>query len=284
MSERRRQQPPSAFVADSFTPAPSAPRFESADPRDFRFPDLQSRSGRGEEVNPPLLSLDNFVPTSFAAVDDRDGDEGRQNFADVRRRILHQLESYKRRQEDELYQQRLEAEKAAAEQVELARREADGIRRQAEEEGYRDGLARGEEKIAERVADLAEILQQLTALRECLTRKYEQEIISLAVEIARKIVQREISLDSGIILTLAKQAIAEMPHERPMTLKLHPEDCRILEEKLPLFAQEFESLGELQLVPSETVPRGGCLLETPAGRVDAGLESQLAEIRAGLQN
>ncbi len=279
----RQRQQPAAFVPDSFTrPAAGGGAGQAVGaPLAFDFPDLDPQAASGPQ-NPLLVSLNRFVPTAFETVAEH-SEDGRQDLEDARRRILRQLESYKKRQEDELYQLRVAAEKEAEEQVLLARQQAADIRRQAEEQGYAEGLSRGEEKVAEQVAGLGEILQQLLSLRESLTQKYEQQLISLAVAVARKIVQREISLDPEIIFTMAKQAIAEMPHEKPMILKLHPDDYQVLKERLPAFARQFERLDELQLVPAENVPRGGCLLETPAGRVDASLDSQLAEIEAGLQ-
>ena len=283
LSKQKRKAGSATFIPDSFVQQQSAVNFPQTHDQssEFEFPDLTARKDKSGK-SPLLVSLNRFVPTTFEAVAEPH-DNGQQNLEDARRHILRQLETYKKQQQDELYQQRVQAEKEAEERVLAAKRAATEIRLAAEKKGYDEGLARGEQKIAEQIKNLAEILRRLLSLQEKLTQKYEQQVINLAIEIARKIVQREISLTPEIIFTMAKQAIAEMPHESPMTLKLHPEDYQVLKDKLPLLAQEFELLGELRLVASDTVERGGCLLETPAGRVDASLESQFAAVKDTLK-
>ena len=102
--------------------------------------------------------------------------------------------------------------------------------------------------------------------------------------IARKIVHQELSQNPEVIATIARETIREMPAKGPLILKVHPDDYQVLNDKLPVLQAEFEHLDQIQLVASDGLERGSCILETLVGKVDAGLNTRFAEIRDVLRD
>lgn len=249
----------------------------------FAFP-LLAEVSVSPTANPLIRSYSGFLPTVFESALSSSYHDDRQNLENTRRRLLDQLEAYKKQQEEELYQLRLAAEQQAQDEREQGRQDAIAIRSEAEKKGFAEGLAAGEQQVLAQVSSLAEVGSRLAALEEILLRQHEQQLIELAVAIARNIVHQELTLDPETIVAIARRTIEEMPAHGPVTLKVHPDDYVVLHERLPALQREFDHLEHFQLVASETVERGGCLLETAVGQVDASLESQFSEIKASLRD
>jgi len=283
LSEQDNQKPP--FSPQNFTPDGMADGdFSQPDiPHEFSFPVL-NESTRKTGKNPLFSSLKDFLPAVFEQALPGNSAKDSRNLENTRRRLLDQLETFKKEQEKELYQLRLEAENQAEELVKQAEQKALRICREAEVQGFQEGLKRGEEQVAVQVASLAEMLSGFVSLKKDLLRRYEAQLLDLAMVIARKIVHQELSQNPEVIATIAGETIREMPAKGPITLRVHPDDYQVLNDKLPALQAEFEQLEQIQLVASEGLDRGSCILETPVGQVDAGLNTRFAEIRDALQD
>jgi flagellar assembly protein FliH len=283
LSEQDNQKPP--FSPRNFTPDGLADgNFSQPDvPHEFSFPTLNEPT-RKTGKNPLFRSLKDFLPAVFEQVLPGNSAKDSRNLENTRRRLLDQLETFKKEQENELYQLRLEAENQAEELVKQAEQKALKICREAEEQGLQEGLKRGEEQVAVQVASLVEMLSGFVSLKKDLLGQYEAQLLDLAMAIARKIVHQELSQNPEVIATIARETISEMPAKGPLTLRVHPYDYQVLNDKLPALQAEFEQLEQVQLVPSKCLARGSCILETPVGQVDAGLNTRFAEIRDVLQD
>ena len=283
LSEQDNKRPlfsPQNFVADGVADGDSPQPDVS---REFLFPALH-KSTRKTGKNPLLRSLKDFLPTVFEQALPDDSANDPRNLENTRRRLLDQLETFKKRQENELYQLRLKAENQADELVKQAEQKALKICQEAEAQGFQEGLERGEEQVAVQVSRLAEMLSGFVSLKKDLIGQYEAQFLDLAVVIARKIVHQELLQNSEVIATIARETIREMPAKGPITLKVHPDDFQVLNDKLPALQTEFEHLDQIQLVSSDGLERGSCILETLVGKVDAGLNTRFAEIRDVLRD
>ncbi|MEA2108548.1 MAG: FliH/SctL family protein [Pseudomonadota bacterium] len=250
---------------------------------EFSFPAL-NESTRKTGKNPLSRSLKDFLPTVFEQSLPGNLAKDSRNLENTRRRLLDQLEAFKKEQENKLYQLRLEAESQAEELVKQAEQKAAKICREAEEQGFQEGLKRGDEQVAVQVASLAEMLSVFVSLKKDLLGQYETQLLDLAMVIARKIVHQELSQNPEVMATIARETISEMPAKGPITLRVHPDDYQVLNDKLPALQAEFEQLEQVQLVAGEGLARGSCILETPVGQVDAGLNTRFAEISDALRD
>lgn len=279
LSEEGKKKPqfsPQNFAADDTAAGNSS---QPASPRKFVFSPLNESSNQTAK-SPLYRSLKDFLPTVFEpALPDDETSKGSMNLEHSRRRLLDQLERFKKEQENELYQLRLEAEKKAEELVQQAEQKAGKICREAEEKGLQEGLKKGEEQVAAKVAGLAEMLSGFVSLKKDLLRQYESQLLDLAMAIARKIVHQELAQNPEAIAAIARETIREMPTKGPITLRVHPEDYQVLKDRLPALQADFDQLEQVQLVVGEGLARGSCILETPVGQVDAGLDTRFAEIR-----
>lgn len=161
--------------------------------------------------------------------------------------------------------------------------EIERIQQEAREEGFREGEAAGRREGAAAVQaeaeHLARVLDSLVPSVEGLDRRLEQELVTLAVTVARQLVRRELRTEPGQIVAAVREAFALLPSsDRRVRLHLHPEDARIVREALHL--SELEQ--PWKVVEDPTLSRGGAWLETDISRVDATVESRLNAVIAGM--
>jgi flagellar assembly protein FliH len=156
---------------------------------------------------------------------------------------------------------------------------------QIEREACEKGLAEARAKIAEEinaaVADLREklshTLSELEPLYALIATRAERDLVKLALEIARKVVHREVATDPDIVLTLARVALERLHPRAVAKVRLHPEDLEYVITR----RHEFSNTSALEFVADASVGRGGCLIQSEHGDIDARLEEQFASIERG---
>jgi flagellar assembly protein FliH len=175
-------------------------------------------------------------------------------------------------------------EKARAEAAEImaeARLRATEIERAARERAASEAReiaeAEAEAEIEPMRAELAQSLELVMALREQVAAVAEYEMVQLAVEIAKKIVRREVTVDREIVISLARVALSRLHNRAVATVRLNPEDYQYV----AMHRERLTTAGSINLIADPSITRGGCLVETELGDVDARIEQQFGEIERG---
>lgn len=155
----------------------------------------------------------------------------------------------------------------------------DDARRAGWEQGLSEGrmAARGELRLqAER---LQKVIQQLALpLAECNDR-VKDELVMLAMVIAKEVIQRELTVQPADVHTLVTKAIQALSvGTRHIRIHLHPEDAHLLSAQL----EEKEGLS-WKIIEDPAISRGGCMVDSGASHVDLRLETRLAELLSRLQ-
>lgn len=176
----------------------------------------------------------------------------------------------------------LDARAEAAELLARARAEAEALRAEAtsaretaRREGHEAGRAEG---MAEAAVTLAVARTEAARLAEAAA----PTAIALATKMAEKIVGRAVALAPETMADIAAEALgACRPGAGAVRVRVHPEDLAAVEARRDALAARAPAAA-LELVADETIGRSGCVIETPQGRVDARLETQLAALERAL--
>ena len=144
-------------------------------------------------------------------------------------------------------------------------------------QGERAGIEAGGKRAEAMLRRVAQTLTDLSGLRETLIHQTERQMVQLALTIARRIVLREVSLDPELIAAMAHVALQKLGTSSPATIRLHPEDYTVV-------AHEGERWGggQVTVVPDPSIARGGCLVESEFGRIDASVDRQFEEMTRAL--
>ncbi len=154
--------------------------------------------------------------------------------------------------------------------------------REGRTSGRREEEARLQEEMSHALGALAVATTAFQEKRQPLLEEAQRGVLDLAIEIARKVIQKEIELDTETIIGVVKRAVEQIFRGSDLTLQLHPEDARIVEETLAGNPRWAEDLRQVEVRPSPEIDRGGCRLLSGAGVVDVTVESQLELIGEAL--
>lgn len=151
--------------------------------------------------------------------------------------------------------------------------QAHAARQSGYQDGYRDGLVALEgfkqsyaAQVTAQVAQIAGTFQQqLGALEQDLA----QRLAGVALSLARQVVRGELSARPQLVVDVAQEALtALLMSAKHITVRVHPEDHALVAQG----AQELLQSRGARLLPDAQVTRGGCLVESDIGVIDATVE------------
>jgi flagellar assembly protein FliH len=150
---------------------------------------------------------------------------------------------------------------------------------EAFEQGLAEGREAGRAAVQAQAQRLAGLCGELAKPFETLDAEVEQELLTLAMALARQIVRRELKADPTQIIGIIRDAIAALPvAARDVRVHLHPEDAAVVREHLAPTLSE----GAWKIIEDPVMARGGCQITTATSRIDAGLETRLGAILSEL--
>jgi flagellar assembly protein FliH len=164
---------------------------------------------------------------------------------------------------------------------------SDSLEKEAYEKGFaqgeRAGRELGEKRFESVVTSLTEALKELRRIQEEWHEKNEQHLIELACAVARKVVQREVSIDKSIISRMINAALKYAADHEEIIIRIHPSD---LEYASQLKSEIREGMGEARNVRfegDECVMRGDAIIESKRGIIETGIEKCFQAIENALR-
>jgi flagellar biosynthesis/type III secretory pathway protein FliH len=191
-----------------------------------------------------------------------------------------------------------EARDEARRIVEQGRDDARKLTNAADARGYSQGLERGRLDGAEAgrqdatKAVLAELQPQIEALLAKWTQAVErwersrgdmlmnaqEDVLAFACALASKIIHRTIQSDPLIIRDQLAEALSLLSRPTGAVVRINPDDRAILDLALPGILAAIEGAHDMVLRDDPAISRGGCIVATEGGQIDATIEKQLCRI------
>jgi flagellar assembly protein FliH len=164
---------------------------------------------------------------------------------------------------------------------------ASKIEREAYEKGFRSGeeagMEMGRKKMELQIQKFSEILEELTILREKIFLSVEENILELALAVARKVIHHEVRSEREVAINVVKAALKAAILSEKVTIKLNPLDLDTAVEHKADLMDHIDGSPKVKLEKDEGVGQGGCVIETAYGNIDARLEEQMAEVEKVLE-
>ena len=143
------------------------------------------------------------------------------------------------------------------------------------EQGRKDSLELEEKKTEEMSKEIESLFAGIRDLKVQIFKESEGELLKLSVLIAKKIIGEEIKINKGIIKNTIKSASEFLTDKRKLKIIINPHDMENVKRLLPDLSN-FSNGGQIKLSEDPSLQRGGCILETGFGRINAGIEDQIA--------
>jgi flagellar assembly protein FliH len=118
--------------------------------------------------------------------------------------------------------------------------------------------------------------------RRDLLTELQPYVVRIAVEVARRIVRRELRTDPGMVARTVGAALEQVASASQTRVRVHPLDAQVLQESIREIVPAPDEAAALEIVPDGSIERGGCVVESDRGIVDARLQTQFEEMQGRL--
>ncbi len=198
-----------------------------------------------------------------------------------------------KRQSDQAQIIRNDAEKAAAETVKHAQEEArkiieeaqaehdkikDGAYKEGFEKGHEDGYQDGSAEVTRLIERTHKLLESVMSRREEILNETEQQIVDLVILMTRKVVKIISENQKSVVMANIIQALKKVKGRGNVTLRVNLADVKLTTEHIQDFISQVENIKGINVLEDSTVEKGGCVVETDFGAIDARISSQLTEL------
>jgi len=151
-------------------------------------------------------------------------------------------------------------------EAELAR-----LREAARAEGYAEGLAAGRVEGEQACGRIKQLAESFGNTLDNLDFRLADMVLELALDVARQVVAGELAARPERILDVVNLALKQMAEtSREARLLLNPEDAVLVRPHL----DQVLDKNRLRIVEDVRIVRGGCLIETSQGDLDATLPAR----------
>ena len=172
-----------------------------------------------------------------------------------------------------------------AEQIKAAAAEEGN--KQGHAAGFQQGLTEAKAKMAEQVRQTTELCNAMIAAAEqdarLLLLEAEPKIIEMVLAISRKIIYDEVEERPAVVLDLVRGALERVRDQNQIVIHVSPDDYEFIMQSRQQLQAVVGAERLLTLTADAVLGKGGCLIETSFGTVEAGIDTQLESIRRVLQ-
>lgn len=194
---------------------------------------------------------------------------------------------------EEINKLKQDAEQEAETVVKQARAEAEGLlaeanntvnqlreetTKQAYTAGYEEGFKTGKDEADRLVAQVHKVLSKALEKRKEIIESSETQLINLVLLIAKKVVKVISENQRNVVINNVIQALGKLKARSEVVIRVNPEDVKLTTEHAANFTKQLENVAGVTVVEDAAIEKGGCIIETDFGQLDARISAQLQEI------
>ena len=202
-------------------------------------------------------------------------------FAEVKRQT-DEAQVLKQQAQEEAERVIADAKTKANELEDEVRKSLENERREAKEqgktEGKEDGYAEGKAEVDRLIERTQVVLERAQDKRADILSDTEKEIIYLVLLITRKVIKVISENQRDVIISNVVEALRKVKAKGNITIKVNLADLKLATEHKQDFIALMEGVKTINIVEDSSVDKGGCIIETDFGEIDARIASQLAEL------
>lgn len=206
-------------------------------------------------------------------------------FAEVKRQT-NQAQVVKTEAEQNAAEIIKNAQEEASKIVEDAKKEQEVLKNSGHSEGYNkgleDGFSEGKDEVTRLVERTHKILEGVMARREEILTSTEQQLVELVILMTRKVVKIISENQKSVVMANVLQALKKVKGRGDVTIRVNMEDVKLTTEHAQEFISQVENIQGITVIEDSTVDKGGCIVETDFGAIDARIQSQLSELESAI--
>jgi len=149
-------------------------------------------------------------------------------------------------------------------------------RKQGYDTGFEDGFNKGKEAAKEEFNPVLKttqhLVEELSEFRKEMYDKVEREMIQMVIALTKKVIHFEFSTREDAVQDMIRLGVQSILDRESMVIKIHPTDKEYAESFLPELQHMYSEIKNITFVANPGIERGGCVIETNFGVIDARIE------------
>ena len=269
----------------------------SIDVPDFKISEETPEQQKEESIE--VINLDNLK---------KEAEDFEKNFEDRKKRMIQEAEDdakkiidkakneafeIAKKKNEELQEKRQKVDDEIKEIIENAKLEAKKIeseisdketqilneaRKRGYQEGWDEGINKGKEEVKRLVERVQLILNSAIQKRNEILIETEQQIVSLVLLIAKKVIKVISENQKNVVINNVIQSLRKLKSRGEVAIRVNLADLELTTQHKQDFIEMVEGVKSIKILEDSTVDRGGCIIDTDFGSIDARISSQLHEI------
>jgi flagellar assembly protein FliH len=172
-----------------------------------------------------------------------------------------------------------DAADAVMETLAQARADAEQLRESARAEGFAAGRAEAMSALEPALAALADAVTAVQAEQVAATERLERSAVELAFALAEKVLAGALAVEPERVIESVRGALRGLVERERITVLVNPVDLELVVAAMDDLRASLGGIEHMVVEAERRVARGGCVVRTQDGDVDAGVDTKLARAR-----
>jgi flagellar biosynthesis/type III secretory pathway protein FliH len=160
-----------------------------------------------------------------------------------------------------------------------AEADADTLRETARQEGLREGREEALAALTPALEALAQANEAVQASQHERAERLEAHAVDLALFLAEKVIGGALAVEPGLVVEAVRGALRGIVDRERVTVLVHPEDLDLVRDAMDGLRATLGGIEHCEVQAERRVSRGGAVVRTPEGDVDARVETKLQRAR-----
>ena len=162
------------------------------------------------------------------------------------------------------------------------------IEHEAYQKGYdagrEVGFKKGQAEVRRLIDRLGTIVGQAIDVREDIIAASEKQLVDMILLISRKVIKDEVVERKEVVLNNIREALRRIKDRDRVDIRVNFADLELTTAHKDELIKLMESLRKVNIYEDSRIDRGGCIIETDVGSIDARISTQLKEIEEAIRN
>jgi flagellar assembly protein FliH len=180
-------------------------------------------------------------------------------------------------------QANIKAQEIINKAIQEAQNKAQQILEQAYNQGYSQGYNEAKNKLEQeyqqKIQELQEQIKNILNLKESLVKEMEKDIVELAIKVAEKVINKKIGEEPELVSNYLIELLPKIEQAKNITIWINPNEIEYVRLSKEKFKNLVEDVENINIAPDSRIEKGGCIIETNFGKIDARISTKLEVLK-----
>jgi flagellar assembly protein FliH len=180
-------------------------------------------------------------------------------------------------------QANIKAQEIINKAIQEAQNKAQQILEQAYNQGYSQGYNEVKNKLEQeyqqKIQELQEQIKNILNLKESLVKEMEKDIVELAIKVAEKVINKKIEEEPELVSNYLIELLPKIEQAKNITIWINPNEIEYVRLSKEKFKNLVEDVENINIAPDSRIEKGGCIIETNFGKIDARISTKLEVLK-----